>query len=408
MRSKNRTDVRSREDPEKARLKVAEAAPAPAPLSADEAVRRFLDPPPDTREPHPAAEQEMLDPADSWTIRAAGLPHQRIANYVAERNGVDMADLCRRYGVPGESFERWDHQFPADVVLRMLDETATLTGDSNFGLHAAEQLRFGAFGLFDYLPASCATLGAALQKLTQMSLLLSDFGWAELRMDGEFATFTRRGDHPCSAPTRHAAELYMARVVLWARHVISPDWSPVEVLFRHRKPDRLDEHQRILRSPCLFDEPVDAVRFTRSSLDLGLQIADPGLLTLLDHHVRRAFAPASVPFIQRVREAMLEQSGDEFPDISQLAKRLKISRRSLQRHLQTEGISYQLLRDATRRDAALRYLAESDLPIAEIAVLVGYSNLGRFYAAFRRWTCHTPAAYRRSRRRGRAVVAGLL
>jgi len=50
----------------------------------------------------------------------------------------------------------------------------------------------------------------------------------------------------------------------------------------------------------------------------------------------------------------------------------------------------------TRFDLAKRYLHEHDLPISEVAWLLGYQETSAFYHAFKRWTGKTPMQTRLS------------
>jgi len=52
------------------------------------------------------------------------------------------------------------------------------------------------------------------------------------------------------------------------------------------------------------------------------------------------------------------------------------------------------LLDARRRDIATRYLAGNDVSIAEVAFLLGFSELSSFHRAFKRWTGQTPGEFR--------------
>ncbi|MCY1179300.1 HTH-type transcriptional regulator VirS [compost metagenome] len=86
------------------------------------------------------------------------------------------------------------------------------------------------------------------------------------------------------------------------------------------------------------------------------------------------------------------------PDRGALAAALGLSERTLQRRLADEGSSYQQLLNDTRRHLAERHLEEGRLPIAEIAVLLGYSEPSVFFRAFRQWTGLTPGEYRQKHR----------
>ena len=50
--------------------------------------------------------------------------------------------------------------------------------------------------------------------------------------------------------------------------------------------------------------------------------------------------------------------------------------------------------DASRRDLAEHYLADTDLRLQQIAYLLGYSEPAPLVRAFRRWTGSTPMQYR--------------
>ncbi|MFO0658260.1 MAG: helix-turn-helix transcriptional regulator [Polyangiaceae bacterium] len=99
----------------------------------------------------------------------------------------------------------------------------------------------------------------------------------------------------------------------------------------------------------------------------------------------------------RVRQALANGLSDGGVTLAEVAKRLKMSERSLQRKLASEGVSFDALLDEIRRDLALRYLSDRNIAIAEVAFLLGYSEPSPFHRAFKRWTGTTPSEARRAR-----------
>lgn len=85
-------------------------------------------------------------------------------------------------------------------------------------------------------------------------------------------------------------------------------------------------------------------------------------------------------------------------NIHAAAARLRLSARSLQRHLKSEGTGFQTLLDATREDLARHYLTTSDLTVEEISYLLAYRDPNSFYRAFQIWTGQTPMAVRQRAR----------
>ena len=73
------------------------------------------------------------------------------------------------------------------------------------------------------------------------------------------------------------------------------------------------------------------------------------------------------------------------------ATRLNCSRSTLQRQLQSEGLNYRRVLDATRRSLADAYLREAGFTEAEIAYLLGFSHQSSFPRACQRWTGRSPS-----------------
>jgi AraC-like DNA-binding protein len=87
---------------------------------------------------------------------------------------------------------------------------------------------------------------------------------------------------------------------------------------------------------------------------------------------------------------MLEAFSVTDPTIAHVCGRLKLSRSTLLRRLDDEGITFQSLLDETRKELAIRYLVKSNLNNQQIAHLVGYRDPNAFQRAFRKWTGMTP------------------
>jgi AraC-like DNA-binding protein len=62
--------------------------------------------------------------------------------------------------------------------------------------------------------------------------------------------------------------------------------------------------------------------------------------------------------------------------------------------LAAEGASYQGLKDALRRDAAIHWLTGSRLSVEAIAARLGYEDASAFHRAFRKWLNTQPGEYR--------------
>jgi len=101
----------------------------------------------------------------------------------------------------------------------------------------------------------------------------------------------------------------------------------------------------------------------------------------------------------RVR-MVLQRASPEWPDLAVTAQRLHMSVSALQRHLASEGTSFQALKDQLRRDMAIVRLTSSEASLIAIAADLGFTDSTAFQRAFKVWTGSAPGAYRARSRSG--------
>jgi AraC-like DNA-binding protein len=103
-------------------------------------------------------------------------------------------------------------------------------------------------------------------------------------------------------------------------------------------------------------------------------------------------------FVELVRGAVQQRLTGRRPNIDDIARDLHMSSRTLQRHLQEAGSSYQRVLDVARHQMARYYLGNSVLELNEAAYLLGYEDANSFVRAFRGWEGVPPGHWRETRR----------
>lgn len=90
--------------------------------------------------------------------------------------------------------------------------------------------------------------------------------------------------------------------------------------------------------------------------------------------------------IQRIRRI------DSNPSliVEDIAKKIKLSKRSLQRHLKMQGETFSSLLDKVRRYYALHYLLEKNFTVHDTSRLLGFADRSGLSMAFKRWIGISP------------------
>jgi len=104
--------------------------------------------------------------------------------------------------------------------------------------------------------------------------------------------------------------------------------------------------------------------------------------------------PQPSDFDRAVQQLLVRLLPEGEVSVDKVARALHQSTRTLQRRLADRGMSWQQLLDRTREQLARQYLRDPGLSLAEIGLLLGYSEQSAFTRAFRRWTGQTPQVFR--------------
>lgn len=146
----------------------------------------------------------------------------------------------------------------------------------------------------------------------------------------------------------------------------------------------------------VFNQSVNRLVFKREYLDLPLVMANPvaSQIALAQCEQELQRFGLEQPFITRVKALMFEEV-QGFSTLEYVASRLSMSERTLKRHLAKHNITYSDLVDEARKQKALDLVADSQRNLDDISEYLGYSDMANFTRAFKRWTGHTPSAYRK-------------
>lgn len=282
----------------------------------------------------------------------------------------------------------------------LFEQAARQTGNDNFGLEFGQQFQPRELGLIGYAATSSPTLGTALRNVEAYFPAHQGCSTFNLVADHDIVWLRYQITDPRIVNRRQDAELSLGMFCNIFRHALGRDWAPIEVRFEHPRPDGAGDHSRCFNAPVEFGRPANAFAFRRELLETRMPDPDPYLFTIVEGLLRARRDCAGDP--QDLAGALLNQIKMHLegraPNLRDIAVALGISNATLQRQLKEAGVTFNDLLRAAREEMALHYLKNSDMPLTDVALSLGYSELSAFSRAFRSWTGITAHRFRQQSR----------
>ncbi|MEL7029725.1 MAG: helix-turn-helix domain-containing protein, partial [Pseudomonadota bacterium] len=251
----------------------------------------------------------------------------------------------------------------------------------------------GAFGL---AWKSAIDLGGSFERAERYGRVLTSVSTYEVRRENGkiYMMLHRAGERRLGL--RLSNEQTITAVTQISREVSQAPFSPNAVYFKHSSPNDISKHEDYFGCPVIYDSDRDALEVSEGSLRVPNKVGDPTISNFFDTHMETELAEIADDggLEHRVRIQISQALSEGAPPISDVAGRLGMSGRTLQRRLADRGYAYQDLVDASRRELAERLLRDTAYSLAEVAFLTGFSEQSAFTRAFRRWSGQTPRSYR--------------
>lgn len=307
--------------------------------------------------------------------------------------GVSAARVLERVGLPLDFVENEGRGVDADVWFDLALAIAAETDMDDAALTIGVQTAKGPFqpALLSFSASPNVCVG--LQRLNVFKPLV-----APIRIDvAEAADTVRVTFHPVG--TRRpvpqvTSEFEVVHFVELMRSFTAYRIVPLEVSLPSG--DQITDALRAyLGAPVVATGPAGFV-ISKADAYRPLITADTAFYALIEKELtsrlRQLEPEAEVS--ERVRRVLIDLLPSGHASVEAVCSRLALSKRSLQRKLKEEGVTFQAVLDATRADLAITYLRDQNLSAEEISYLLAYRDPNSFYRAFHDWTGMTPAQAR--------------
>ncbi len=304
----------------------------------------------------------------------------------AEKHGFDLASLDDPKGV-----------VPLTASFSAFEEVAELLGHDAAMFELYYKVDIGSFSLFDYLFACAPSLREACKawvKFIPIRTNAYQLGYEETKTGAsiEWPVLEGRGEWRQSVFAR----------IAWAMQQIEQALDmpnpPVLIEIATSEPVKTTLFQSNYKGRIRFNALRNRISIPESLLNQKLRKTDRHLYEIILRSATselESFGQIASP-VSRIANEVSNGLADGTWSLPHVAAKLGMSPRAVQRHLENEGTNFRKLTEGIRRSAAERYLKSSNMPLKEIAYLLGFSELSTFSRAVKTWFGVSPRKVRES------------
>ena len=312
-----------------------------------------------------------------------------------------------------------DHRpVTSDLGFKKLDRQGRLyrlalfakgaTGDDLLGLRIGKKVRINGFGPLSYAIVSAPTARHVLQTSIKYMRIFQSHPPNAATLSTGRSNVVFEYKHPIRLRgfTNFVPDLFFASN-LHTLSQLGADLAGARLELDYAPPD-IAAYRAEIEIPVTFKASRNRLIMPQAAIDAPLS----GTFStysrahgrLAENVLASIASEEGLP--DRVAE-ILSLARDQSLRASEVAAALNVSERSLRRRLSKMGWSFTALLAELRTELSRAYLLE--MPVRDVAELLGYCDASTFRRAFRRWTGITPDSYLKetlpdnSRRRRRTI-----
>ena len=304
-------------------------------------------------------------------IRSASL-----SGYVelATRLGLNPQAMMRKAGLSPRCLDDPETPISVAAVRELLETSAAAAQVEDFGLQLARGRRLANLGPLSIVLREEPTARQALDTMSRYLRLLNASLITRIEDHGDVVIIREEILALGATSVRQSMELALGVMYRILEELLGKDWKPRRVCFSHRPPHNVRSHHAMFGPNLEFNSSFNGIVCAARDLSARLPTAVSGMAPYARRFLDQALSSNRTHTLDSARQliAVLLSGGRCTAD--QVAQHLGMDRRTLHRHLATDGQTFSTLMQAVRRELALRQISESDRTSAELAELLGFSS----------------------------------
>lgn len=288
-----------------------------------------------------------------------------------------------------------------DGFPRALDLAESEFCDPNIGISIGQTMQIQHVGVLGMLIMQCSHAAEVMELQTRFQTLTGNSLISEYQRHGDELVMCLKKAAGVTQYQRHACEYNLAGWLHLKEMLLGSDEQANWVELPYPKPEDDTAQQALFRAPIRYDATTLRIGFDAAYAELPLMAQDAQLKAVLEQQATQRLRELqgsqadSDPEIARIKQMITDRLPHGPPPIEDIAESSKVSVRKLQRMLQSQNINFKQIVDQLRCELAKTYMANPQMSLVDVALMLGFAEQSSFTRAFRRWYGISPGEYRR-------------
>lgn len=315
---------------------------------------------------------------------------------VAKRGGVSLDQLYKKNQLEQMKTRQHPRRFAALLLkLQKASQHPAICAGFEYG----RQLDLACAGVIGQAVMSAPTLAVALELMCRYYILMGPRFYFQLKnVAEETSVAIDLAYNYTPEPVR--AFVFEALLSSWqqcTQVLIGRPLQPIRICLDYPAPAHAHLYREQFQCNVQFNCPQTLISASEQFLAQAVTTANGVVHKHAVAHCESALLNlgSALSLSDKIRRYLKMSMDIAHVSLDSMARTLNFSARTLNRRLQAEGSSFQMLLDERRREHACRLLARGDVKLDRIAEKLGYSDSSNFRRAFKRWTGETPSSYRK-------------
>lgn len=311
-----------------------------------------------------------------------------------EMIGVHVGEALKSAGLAEDLFSRKKPVLDEADYYRFMEAVGSQITDPQLPIAIATADNIESFSP-PIFAAYCSRNGqACLERLSQYKRIIAPMRYEISRSDGKTNLIIAPGESDLYMP-QFLVESEIVFVIHIIRTATKQNIIPIEIIMQKPVEDKAFSDY----AGCEIKQGTEnIIIFYDGGLEKPFISYNENMWEFFEPELQRRLSEMEKDdsFSARVRSALTELLPSGRGTADDVAAKLHVSKRTLQRKLTEENTTFQKQLNGTRELLARHYLQTTDMPSVDIAFLLGYQELNSFLRAFNVWTGMTVTEYRAS------------